>query len=856
MAQATTTTRRSGPLRSLEILQELTGARLGAAGLQRAGRALGAIDWHPAQAYAIQRDDFRDVWHAGHVTALVSNGVDVVAASQTAGVWLLTSVTAPTPLVGFGGTPLSDAWDAPDVSSLAFGPEPSQLFVGSSASVMMLVEFGTAWGGHLTHLRTTPLPLPFNAGGSIATMPDPRRIVVTTALGVWWSPIPVPASDPTGYDWQPGKGLPLAVYTGLAIGPDQSVVVAGSGGLLPTGIGAPPVPAGIYRGTFDADTLAFEKSRIEGLDVLKMGRTSLASCDDQRSRMYAVAAATTDGTILGVLSSDDGGATWRSRTRPDTVKAGLRGWYANSIAVSPQRRDVVVIGWLSGGPFWSFDGGGSWTQEYNPDTNAHLHNDLHALFLGRNANGPEPLYVGGDGGVVVSEDLGKNYHSQFNRSLNDLQFYGGGRPTVLGSYGGSLTASSRYPGLLAGGTQDNGNIYRVPDRKRVGVPRQADMPWLLQVGGDGDLNRFVDPLALLLNFDNTNTKLGMALWNEQANRFPTGPGTVIPADDNAGGIAPSAVEVVAAPSFRRNGRLMFAAVGSTAGGVVQGLVAADPSTDHPDARDVRLVKLGAVGDLVTALGSNDGSMVMVGTGTGRILALDSASGAVSEFALPDVATGIVSRIEVFPAPVTAGSLPDNAFALMGSGILFFNGLFWSTTAGSGWTTFAYDRSTDQLFGANDADVFVSNDHGRSWIDASLGLPARPHCTDLRIAADGNGGSDLYLATYGRSVWRATITKRPDIFTLPPEARAIFELPPEAIRVLTGVIEEGEALVRLGDRLVKLPARPLIQDILAALVADDVAQSMSGASSENSAAIRRAALQQISDIASREADRLG
>jgi hypothetical protein len=50
-----------------------------------------------------------------------------------------------------------------------------------------------------------------------------------------------------------------------------------------------------------------------------------------------------------------------------------------------------------------------------------------------------------------------------------------------------------------------------------------------------------------------------------------------------------------------------------------------------------------IGSQVTALGSNDGSMVMVGTGTGRILALDSASGAVSEFVLPDAATGIVSR---------------------------------------------------------------------------------------------------------------------------------------------------------------------------------------------------------------------
>jgi hypothetical protein len=55
--------------------------------------------------------------------------------------------------------------------------------------------------------------------------------------------------------------------------------------------------------------------------------------------------------------------------------------------------------------------------------------------------------------------------------------------------------------------------------------------------------------------------------------------------------------------------------------------------------------------------------------------MDSSSGAVSDYALPDRATGIVSRIEVFPAPSDAGALPDNAFALVGSGIRFFNGLF-------------------------------------------------------------------------------------------------------------------------------------------------------------------------------------
>jgi hypothetical protein len=67
-----------------------------------------------------------------------------------------------------------------------------------------------------------------------------------------------------------------------------------------------------------------------------------------------------------------------------------------------------------------------------------------------------------------------------------------------------------------------------------------------------------------------------------------------------------------------------------------------------------------------------------------------------------------------------------------------------------------DPESGRLFATTDADVFVSRDHGRTWIDASQGLPARPHGNDLRIADDGQGGRDLYLGTYGRSVWRTMI----------------------------------------------------------------------------------------------------
>jgi hypothetical protein len=188
-----------------------------------------------------------------------------------------------------------------------------------------------------------------------------------------------------------------------------------------------------------------------------------------------------------------------------------------------------------------------------------------------------------------------------------------------------------------------------------------------------------------------------------------------------------------------------------------------------------------------------------------------------------------------------GALPDNAYALIGGRILRFNGLYWSTTTGTDWTTFALDAPEGRLFAATDGDVFVSDDRGVTWTDASAGLPARPHCTDLRIAADGRGGRDLYLATYGHSVWRATIARRSEI----------FDLPPEAVEILIGVIDDGGGVVRIGKRFVPIPPRPLVRDILAALVIDGLAQSMSKQSAGSAREIRRTALQQIVEIAGRE-----
>jgi hypothetical protein len=65
-----------------------------------------------------------------------------------------------------------------------------------------------------------------------------------------------------------------------------------------------------------------------------------------------------------------------------------------------------------------------------------------------------------------------------------------------------------------------------------------------------------------------------------------------------------------------------------------------------------------------------------------------------------------------------------------------------------------------LFAATDDKVYTSRDKGLSlgnaWMDASQGLPKRPHCGDLRYVPQPSGRKFIYLSTYGRSIWRASL----------------------------------------------------------------------------------------------------
>ncbi len=139
---------------------------------------------------------------------------------------------------------------------------------------------------------------------------------------------------------------------------------------------------------------------------------------------------------LGIYISNDAGLNFtamqfQSASFPDLHWG--QGYYNNVISISPNNSDYILAG-----------GGGycRTTNAFNfTGIDAH-HPDHHAITWDSNG----VMYLGNDGGLYVSYDDGLTFTGVFN-VFPITQFY-------------HATVSKANPGYIAGGTQDNGTVYR------------------------------------------------------------------------------------------------------------------------------------------------------------------------------------------------------------------------------------------------------------------------------------------------------------------------------------------------------------------------------------------------------------
>jgi hypothetical protein len=761
-----------------------------------------SIQWQQADVSEIAINADADAWHAGHVNdvLVLNGGAGLVVGADSGGVWTITPK-------GGQATPLSDTWGSVNITALAFGSDgPTDIYAGTFRTPSNLWSTASPGGVLFETDTSTLLPLfnwlPVQGASSLTPLPMPvtpcrdinrilvinevRRIVLACDNGIWWSPIPSAPSAQGVYLWK--QAMPDAAlsannplqgnFSGIAKGPGWSTGVPGTPpgeGTIVASINGGATPGDlIYYGGWSNGDLVFHSASVESpgppeaLSV-SIGRTDVASCLIDPATMFAVGADGNNDQMAAVWESSDGGRNWPLVSLPP--KPGGQGSYNNTIAVNSDC-STVAVGWHD--TFVSSDHGGAWTLLAITQDNG-LHEDIHALTF--DPHDPTTLYIGSDGGVAsvsgivppADANTTPTFLSNYNRQLYDLQLR-------------HMAASPTFNGLVAGALQDNGNIY---------APLPG--PWQFVSSGDGDNVAFVSPPALtpgsdILALTGHAGSTPTGLWNsvgsspsgdidyQQAMVIPLGPS--LPPPPPPDGLLGGPVAVVKFPRFSllagpNAGEKMYAVAAYQ--GLVYGLFA------HDDGTGLNWVTLGCLGGgyHVYALSSYDGFSIFLGTDNGDILEMDSPYACGEPVKLltinppPNVQIDTtLGGCQNYCIPAIVEVLPGVMFASLqwggGSGndyVLVWreqgaHAQSWDVVGGGlpndlPFTTLEAP-SLGSLFAATGRRVYVTHDLGNSWMLASDGLPMVHFGTDLHFVLQPDGTQYLYLATFGRSLWRAVL----------------------------------------------------------------------------------------------------
>ena len=741
-------------------------------------------------------------FNAGHLNDVLRLSVapynPILVASDTSGVWLVWEN-------GGFAWPLGFAWEDTHFNCLCVGiHREHHVYAAGDA----LYETDTTHMFPLLNWRKIKLigAHGFELGIKeiyrvVVMEPDPRLVLATDA-GVFWSDIPAPGGN---YVFKKAEGLPGKRYSGLAMS-SQYRIVAGAWG-------TDGVHCGIFIGIWSGakNNLVFVRSSIKGnINTKMMLRTEIASCATYRDALYAVCGGggglqqvlNEDGTnkkdcygnfqlagddlIYRVLSSSDGGVTWNvvgnkivgsqellfDGTKDVIGHVQLDG-YNLCVGVSPFDPRRVAIG--LGGFAISEDGGASW-QLFTAGSSKHLHADVHAVVFDQSDPAQRKLFICSDGGLASTPDIGKTFDSACNRLLPNLQFT-------------RISPSPVDQGLIAGSLQDNGNT--------AATLYVYAWPWNQHDVGDGRLTTFLAH-GQLVRMNNTATAENKnkvivdygrepraAKWDASTRKlnnlkllpdYPLSYG-VIPVGDSGDGLLSDpdefkltsvTVETVRRPAWTSpDGEAMLAVATRTenvyglfekASGALYWLqLAAIPHKPDLDASGKE------VEFFATAVASHDGNTIFVGTNNGKVFRFDAPDWQVSDISNPTNNVAI-TRFAILPN--------SSLFCVAANHIFFFDTKNWTEPntglpADQAFTALEVDVDSDPpiTFVSTEIGVWGTTDLGAIWYSDAIGLPARPHCRDLRVVTESSGARFLYVGTYGWSIFRQLINVEDHLRTI-------------------------------------------------------------------------------------------
>ncbi len=728
------------------------------------------LSWERADRFAI--DMGGGAWNAGHVNALVAAGGELLVGSDTGGVWLATGDDA-SPV----WLPVSDDWANPDVQCLAVDPtDPRRVVAGcrqrdgsSPEPAYAELLYETATSAPEPHRAWAPVRVPagFGTVWAIQISASPHALVCATGSGVWWLSLAVTLRTSPRAQWVKASSYSC---TGLVLGPGGSPVASSAAGghiLVGSWQTAPAGP----RLTFTTATVS---PSLPG----NLGRSSLAASVDGRT-MYLIAADSA-GHQGAFAMSASAGRTWSSWDPEHVAEhlehliadqiAGGQGSYNNCIGVSPSNPSIVAVGWQSG-TFLSTDGGRQFAGTSGGD---HLHADVHAVYFDPRDPKGSTLHVGSDGGIASTTDLGMTWSSERSKTLRNLQ------PTGFperNNYGATFPHPT-FAGVVAGGWKDNGTGALRVTGEWVKGP---------DAGGDGAAGAFLADGALLYCFvawGGAGIPAHLATWDAVAGTSSawSRPAVVNSDGSRLDGLDDPVIAPVPVPSFVHprfpDGKVMRAVGGfGQQSNIVYGLFYGTDVT----AAEWR--ELAALSPPQTATWSYrvaaDGHSVYVGCATpAQVVCVDASTSTITTLADPAIAAGLasgsaatVTHLELTAAGLFAVVLtgPTSVLLLMtapphGAWTRLGTGLPPVGVAGAVPFPSAviYGLAVDPwngIFVATESKVLRSSDSGGTWFDASAGLPAMPHCADLRAVSHPRGGVTYYLSSWGRSLWQAAFLPR-------------------------------------------------------------------------------------------------
>ncbi len=211
-----------------------------------------------------------------------------------------------------------------------------------------------------------------------------------------------------------------------------------------------------------------------------VGRITLASAPSAAGTIYAMAAIPNNYTatdLADFFKSTNGGATWtalsatsnkvrytNSNVECTAPKCALngQGWYNHALIVNPANANQFFFGGalhlasatLSGNT-WSYSLKSNWLAQFGLP---YVHADFHAAAFDSNGN----LFVGSDGGIFKSSNLGTTFTDDLNNGITSHLLY-------------SVGSSTANRSAVIGGLQDNGTRVRAGSG---GIFNQS-------LGGDG-----------------------------------------------------------------------------------------------------------------------------------------------------------------------------------------------------------------------------------------------------------------------------------------------------------------------------------------------------------------------------------